>query len=103
MCKNRILTAVEAKKIMDTEDVIILDVRTEEEYAEKHLYDSICIPLNILRETVEQVIIDKNKKILIYCRSGRRSNDALKILLSMGYENVYDFGGILDWPFEVIM
>ncbi len=97
------INQVEAKKIMDSdEDITIVDVRDEEELAEGYIYDSVLIPLDTVREKAEEIIKDKDKTVLVYCRSGRRSAIACRILDSLGYKNVYDFGGIIDWPFEKV-
>lgn len=96
------INKIEAKKIMDSESCTILDVRTEEEFEQAHIYDAVLIPLDLLKNTVEKVIPNKDEKILVYCRSGKRSIDASIILVSLGYKNVLEFGGIIDWPFEVV-
>lgn len=96
------INKIEAKKIMDSESCTILDVRTEEEFEQAHIYDAVLIPLDLLKNTVEKVIPNKDEKILVYCRSGKRSIDASIILVNLGYKNVLEFGGIIDWPFEVV-
>lgn len=97
------ITAQEAKKIMDEEaDICILDVRTQEEYDSGHIKESICLPNEeIVEEPAE--LPDKKQKILVYCRSGNRSKQAAQKLADMGYENVLEFGGILDWPYQEIV
>ena len=91
----------EAKKIMDSgEKYILLDVRSEEEFKEKHIPKAIVIPHDEIKERAEQELSDKNALILVYCRSGSRSKKAIDVLLQMGYTNVKDFGGINDWPYE---
>ena len=89
----------EAKKRMDKEaDVIILDVRTQEEYDSGHIKNAVCLPNeDILSEP--DILPDKGQQILVYCRSGNRSKQAAQKLADMGYENVLEFGGILDWPY----
>ena len=89
----------EAKKRMDNEeDVIILDVRTQEEYDSGHIKNAVCLPNeDILNEP--DILPDKGQQILVYCRSGNRSKQAAQKLADMGYENVLEFGGILDWPY----
>ena len=82
--------------------VVHLRVVGEEELAEGYIYDSVLIPLDTVREKAEEIIKDKDKTVLVYCRSGRRSAIACRILDSLGYKNVYDFGGIIDWPFEKV-
>ena len=90
------------KRKQKKNEVIILDVRSEEEYNSGHIENSILIPIDKLEEEAENILNDKNKKILVYCRSGHRSKKASNILLEKGYTNVYDFGGIKDWPYEIV-
>ena len=95
------ITAEDAKKIMDSgNEYVILDVRTQEEYDEKHIPDSVLIPDYEIEEQAEKVLTDKDQTILVYCRSGNRSRTASEKLISMGYTDVKDFGGINDWPYE---
>ena len=95
------ITAEEAKQIMDTEEgYIILDVRTQEEYDESHIPGAILIPHTEIEARAEEVLTDKNQLILVYCRSGRRSKIAAEALLELGYTNIKEFGGIIDWPYE---
>ncbi len=96
------ITAKEAKVEIDKGNVIILDVRTKEEYTSGHIENSILIPVNDIEKEVENILKDKEQKVLIYCRSGNRSSQAAKLLVKMGYTNVYDFGGIKDWPYEIV-
>lgn len=96
------ISAQEAKKIMDTEEgYVILDVREQEEYDEKHIPGAIVIPHMEIANRAEEVLTDKNQLILVYCRSGRRSKIAAEALIELGYTNIKEFGGILDWPYEV--
>ena len=96
------ITAEEAKKIMDTEEgYIILDVRTQEEYDEGHIPGAVVISHEEIAEKAEEVLTDKDQLILVYCRSGRRSKIAAEALAELGYTNIKEFGGILDWPYEV--
>ena len=95
------ITAEEAKKIMDTEkDYIILDVRTQEEFDEKHIPGAVLIPDYEITDKAEDILTDKNQLILVYCRSGRRSKLAAEELVKLGYTNIKEFGGIIDWPYE---
>ena len=97
------LTAEQAKTIMDTEkDYIIIDARTEEEFAEGHIKNAILIPEYEIAERAEKELPDKEQLILVYCRSGRRSKIASEELVKLGYTNVKEFGGIIDWPYEVV-
>ena len=92
-----------AKKIMASgESYILLDVRNEAEYAEKHIPGAILIPLDSLEYDAEEQIPQKDALILVYCRSGRRSAMADRILEDLGYTKVRDFGGILSWPYETV-
>ena len=96
------ITAEEAKQIMDTEEgYIILDARTQEEYDEGHIPGAIVISHEEIAEKAEGVLTDKNQLILVYCRSGRRSKIAAEALVELGYTNIKEFGGIIDWPYEV--
>ena len=96
------ITAEEAKEIMDSEEgYIILDVRTQEEYDEGHIPGAIVISHEEIVEKAEEVLTDKEQLILVYCRSGRRSKIAAEALLELGYTNIKEFGGIIDWPYEV--
>lgn len=95
------ITAEEAKKLMDSESgYVILDVRTEQEYAEGHIPGAILIPDYEISEKAQSVLTDKDQLILVYCRSGRRSKNAASLLEEMGYTRIREFGGILDWPYE---
>ena len=95
------ITAEEAKQIMDTEEgYIILDVRTQEEYDEGHIPGAIVISHEEIAEKAEEVLPDKNQLILVYYRSGRRSKIAAEALVELGYTQIKEFGGIIDWPYE---
>lgn len=96
------ITAEEAKEMIDTQEVIILDVRTQEEFKEKHIEGALLIPDYELANVEKSKLPDKNKKILVYCRSGNRSKSAARLLIDMGYTDVYDFGGIINWPYETV-
>ncbi len=96
------ITAEEAKEMIDTQEVIILDVRTKEEFKEKHIEGALLIPDYELANVAKSKLPDKNKKILVYCRSGNRSKSSARLLIDMGYTNVYDFGGIINWPYETV-
>ena len=97
------ITAEQAKTIMDTEkDYIIIDARTVEEFAEGHIENAILIPEYEISTRAEKELPDKEQLILVYCRSGRRSKIASEELVKLGYTNVKEFGGIIDWPYEVV-
>ena len=96
------ITAEEAKEIMDSEKgYIILDVRTQEEYDQGHIPGAVVISHEEIAEKAEEVLTDKEQLILVYCRSGRRSKIAAEALVELGYTNIKEFGGIIDWPYEV--
>lgn len=100
--KAEIITAEQAKEMMDqNKECVILDVRDQSEYDEGHIPDAILIPYTEIENRAEE-LPDKNQLILVYCRSGRRSAIAAASLVDMGYTNVKDFGGIIDWPYEVV-
>ena len=93
----------EAKEIMDTKsDYIIIDARTQEEFDEGHIENAILIPEYEIQEKAPELIPDKNALILVYCRSGRRSKIASEALVQLGYTNVKEFGGIIDWEYEIV-
>lgn len=102
MAEYKKITAEEAKGIIDNEDVIIVDVRTQAEYDEGHIKNTVNVPVTEIADKAEEVFDDKSAKILVYCRSGNRSATAAKTLIEMGYNNVYDFGGITDWKYEIV-
>ena len=96
------ITAEEAKKIMDSgEEHIILDTRDQDEFDEGHIPGAILIPYTEIENKAEEMLSDKDKLILVYCRSGRRSKIASESLAKLGYTNVKEFGGIIDWSYEV--
>ena len=96
------ITAEEAKKIMDSgEEHIVLDTREQEEFDNGHIPGALLIPYTEIENKAEEMIPDKNAQILVYCRSGRRSKIASQSLSKLGYTNVKEFGGIIDWPYEV--
>jgi rhodanese-related sulfurtransferase len=93
----------DAKIMMEQEsNLVVLDVRTPEEFAEGYIQGSINIPDTDITETAEKMMPDKSIAILVYCRSGRRSALAAQDLSDLGYTNVYDFGGIIDWNYDVV-
>ena len=96
------IDAKKAKEMIDTEEVMIVDVRTRQEYAEKHIPDAINIPLESIVGSIPAQLEGKDVPILIYCRSGRRSKEAAERLFDAGCSNLYDFGGIESWPYETV-
>lgn len=95
------ITAEEAHEMMQNEDVVIVDVRTEEEFRQGHIPNAVLIPNETILFEDPKELPDKSAKILVYCRSGRRSRDAAEKLIEMGYTDVYDFGGIIHWSYEL--
>lgn len=100
--KYSILKPEEAKEMIGKEGVFLVDVRTAKEYAEGYIPGAILLPLDELSKKAETVLPDKDSTIIVYCRSGRRSANALRELKEMGYGNVYDLGGIQSWPYETV-
>lgn len=97
------ITAKEAKEFMDSaEDYVLLDVREEDEFASGHLEGAVLIPYGSIAERAEAELPDRQQTILVYCRSGHRSAIAAESLAKLGYTDVRDFGGIMDWPYEVV-
>ena len=96
------ITSDEAKKMMETQKAIVVDVRTLEEYNEGHIPNAISVPLETIENEAEAKLKNKDDLILVYCRSGRRSREAALKLIEKGYTNVIDFGGIQDWNAEIV-
>ncbi len=97
------ISSEEARRMMDEESgAIILDVRTQEEFDAGHIKGAVLLPDTEVADKAAELLPDKNALILIYCRSGRRSALAANTLAGMGYSRVYDFGGIIDWPYETV-
>ena len=96
------ITAEEAKQMIDEmDDELILDVREQDEYDEKHISDAVLFSVGMIdAETAEGIIPEKDTTVLVYCRSGNRSKTASQKLAELGYTQVYEFGGIKDWPYE---
>ena len=97
------ISGAEAKALMDSESgYIIIDARTQEEYDDGHIHGAILIPEYEIADRAEKELPDKNQLILVYCRSGRRSKIAAEELIKLGYTNVKEFGGIIDWEYEIV-
>lgn len=95
------ITQEAAKEMMDTQEVVILDVREPEEYDSGHIPGAVLLPVGTIDEdTAAEVIPDKESVVLVYCRSGNRSKTASSELAELGYTNIYEFGGISTWPYE---
>ena len=90
-----------AKEMMDTQEVVILDVREQEEYDGGHIPGAVLLPVGTIDgDTAAAVIPEKDSTVLVYCRSGNRSKTASAALAGLGYTNIYEFGGINTWPYE---
>ena len=98
-CDNKSISTKEAYKMMQKEDVILLDVREDFEYEGGHLKNAINIPLEDLEKRLNE--LNKDNKIIVYCLSGVRADIALEILEENGFNNIYTFGGIEDWNYEL--
>ena len=97
------ISGAEAKALMDSESgYIIIDARTQEEYDQGHIPGAILVPEYEIADRAEKELLDKNQLILVYCRSGRRSKIAAGELVKLGYTNIKEFGGIIDWEYEIV-
>ena len=97
------ISGAEAKALMDSESgYIIIDARTQEEYDQGHIPEAIMIPEYEIADRAEKELPDKDQLILVYCRSGRRSKIAAEVLVKLGYTNVKEFGGIIDWEYKIV-
>ena len=96
-----VITPETAKDLMN-EDSIVLDVRTKEEFDQGHIENALLLPVDNIQNGDYGQLIDKNQVILVYCRSGNRSATAAKALVKAGYKKVFDFGGIIDWPYDIV-
>ena len=95
------ITQEEAKEMMDTQEVIILDVREQDEYDSGHIPGAVLLPVGTIdKDTAAEVIPETDSTVLGYCRSGNRSKTASSTLAELGYTNIYEFGGINTWPYE---
>ena len=96
------ITQEAAKEMMDTQEVVILDVREQHEYDSGHIPGAVLLPVGtITKDTAAAVIDDLDTVVLVYCRSGNRSKTASQALVDLGYTNIYEFGGINTWPYEI--
>lgn len=97
------LSPQQAKQMMEIgSPFTLLDVRESDEYAKGHIANSLLFPLSTIRPaTTAERLPDKDATILVCCQSGRRSRKACILLTKLGYTHVYDFGGIMDWPYDI--
>ena len=91
----------DAKNIMDSQPCFVLDVRTEEEFVQGHIENSVCIPVDSLAERLDELPA-KDALILVCCRSGKSSRLAAELLDGQGYTNVLDFGGLVYWKYGYV-
>ena len=103
------LTPQQAKQRMEQNEqndkIVVLDVRTQEEFAAGHIPGAVLLPVDLIEaksEEVAKVLPDKDAEILVYCRSGKRAHRASQALADMGYTNIEHIGGIMDWPYEIV-
>jgi rhodanese-related sulfurtransferase len=93
----------EAKENLDENpEIVLLDVRTPSEFESEHIEGAVLLPLDQIANKAEEVIPNQEKIYYVYCRSGNRSATAAQLLVDMGYENIYDLGGIIDWPYDTV-
>lgn len=98
-----LISATTGKTMMDENtDIILIDVRTPSEFDEGHIEGAILLPLDTLSSNAEKVLKDKRAIIIVYCRSGNRSATAVDLLYDLGYANLYDMGGIINWPYGIV-
>lgn len=88
------------QRLQEEKGIVLLDVRTQEEYDQKHIPGSILLSVDSLKEGIKDVVSDKDTTIFVYCRSGNRSAKAAQLLSDLGYTKVYDLGGINKWKYE---
>lgn len=97
------ITAEQAKARMDSGDpLMIIDVRTPEEYAAGHIKGAVNIPLDTIGEGTKETLKDLDQELLLYCRSGNRSRTAAMAMIDLGYTHVVDFGGVISWPYDLV-
>lgn len=101
MASYQKISPEKAKYMMEHESVQIVDVRHEKEYREGHIPGAVLVTNETIGDTLPEELPDKKAVLLVYCRSGVRSKQASQKLVRLGYENVYDFGGIINWPYEI--
>ena len=92
------ISTEDAKRLMgEFEEYTILDVRTQQEYDQGHIENAVLLPYDQINAGIETLIPDKKQVVFVYCRTGRRSEIAAKAMVELGYNHVFDFGGIVDW------
>ncbi len=97
------ITPAEAKELLEADSsVVIIDVRTQSEYDAGHIPNAVLLPLDEISNSAAQIMPNLNTTYIIYCRSGNRSAQAVTLLDQMGYTDLYDLGGIIDWPYDIV-
>lgn len=95
------ITAEIGKTMMeDNTAIVLVDVRTQEEFIEKHIPGALLVPVDELESLAPEMMPDKGTTYIVYCRSGNRSASAAQMLIALGYQKIYDMGGIIDWPYQ---
>lgn len=105
-CQSNMVESIDADTALelmaDDSEIILLDVREYSEHESQRIEGSELLPLSIIESSLENAYPDKDTTFIVYCRSGSRSDEAIQIMLETGYENIYDLGGIIDWPYETV-
>ena len=105
-CQSNAIEKIDADQAIEMMEenpsIVLLDVREYSEYVTERIDGSELLPLSILESSLENTYPDKSTTFIVYCRSGNRSAEAVSIMADAGYENIYDLGGILDWPYETV-
>ena len=95
------ITVGEAYRLISAQEIMV-DIRTQEEYDGGHIENAVLLYNESIGRETPEALSDKEATLLVYCRSGRRSKESARKLLALGYQNFYDFGGVIDWPYELV-
>ena len=99
----QVIDAKKAKQMMDqSQSYVIVDVRTQAEYATGHIANAVLIPVDQVAQLAPDQLTDKQQLIFVYCRTGARAAQGSAMLVQLGYTNVYDIGGIVNWPYGTV-
>jgi len=99
---ERLDQSIAYEELLNDNSINLIDVREPSEFATGYIFGAQLIPLNTIESTIENTLPEKDTKIFVYCRSGNRSAQAAQILANLGYTNVYDIGGIIDWEYGIV-